>query len=111
MRKTARSPLSNDKLRVSTFNLRALAHPLRIEIMTIIDERDSASVQEIFSVLNLEQSLISQHLKILRNAKLVSATRVGKFVHYKIEYSNVQHSTEAIRAYMVLEKNMKAARV
>ncbi len=100
MKKTSRSPLSNDKLRVSSFNLRALAHPLRLEIMCIIDDRVTASVQEIFSELKLEQSLISQHLKILRNAKLVSATRKGKYVHYKVEYANVQHSTEAIRQYM-----------
>ena len=103
MRKSTRAALSNDKLRLSSSNLRALAHPLRLEIMTVIDKHQSASVHEIFQELRLEQSLISQHLKILRNAKLVASSRKGKFVYYSIEYSNVKFATEAIRSFMAKE--------
>jgi ArsR family transcriptional regulator, virulence genes transcriptional regulator len=103
MRKSTRPQLSNDKLRVSSSNLRALAHPLRLEIMTIIDHHDSASVQEIFNDLKLEQSLISQHLKILRAAKLVKSARRGKFVYYSIEYQNVRFTMQAIHAFMTAE--------
>jgi ArsR family transcriptional regulator, virulence genes transcriptional regulator len=109
MRKSTRQHLSNDKLRLSSSNLRALAHPLRLEIMTIIDDLDSASVQEIFQELKLEQSLISQHLKILRAAKLVAATRRGKFVYYSIEYQNVRFTMEAIRVFMLEAKKAATA--
>jgi ArsR family transcriptional regulator, virulence genes transcriptional regulator len=100
MRKTTRPILSHDKLRVSAFNLRALAHPLRLEIMTILDNCGSASVQDVIEEMKLEQSLISQHLKILRHAKLVSSDRQGKFVYYTIEYGHVRDSAAAINLFL-----------
>jgi DNA-binding transcriptional ArsR family regulator len=75
--------------------------------MMVIDAHQSASVREIFKELKLEQSLISQHLKILRNAKIVSSSRRGKYVYYSIEYANVQYTTGAIRSFM--QNEAKAA--
>jgi DNA-binding transcriptional ArsR family regulator len=99
MKKSIRPAISNDKLRQSSSNLRALAHPLRLEIMTILDEAGLASVQEIIEILNLEQSLISQHLKILRAAKLVEFSRRGKFVFYGVSYKNVAHSMSVVGSF------------
>ena len=41
-------------------------------------------VGELATILHVEQSLLSHHLKVLREAELVVAVRVGKAVSYKL---------------------------
>jgi ArsR family transcriptional regulator len=66
--------------------LRALAHPLRLRILAFIDEQESAMVHEIYQTLGIEQSITSQHLRILRDANLVEHHREGKFIRYRLHY-------------------------
>jgi ArsR family transcriptional regulator len=82
---------------VSSGLMRAIAHPLRIQILAVIDENGSACVFEIFQRLNLEQSIVSQQLRILRNAGLVSTQRGGKFINYSINYEKIGRIVEAVR--------------
>jgi DNA-binding transcriptional ArsR family regulator len=77
-------------LRLSADIMRALAHPLRLQIITFIDGRESACVSDIHAGLNIEQSLVSQHLRVLRQAGLVQTARVGKFVHYTLNYDRLE---------------------
>ena len=65
--------------------LHALAHPLRMRLVTFIRERGGASVQAICSELDVEQSLASQQLRILRQAGLARSEREGKHVHYLVD--------------------------
>ncbi len=77
--------LSHEKLRASSNIFRALAHPLRMRIVSVIWSRDAICVNEIFETLGIEQSLASQHLRILRQASLVTTYRQGKFVYYTVD--------------------------
>lgn len=61
--------------------LKVLADTTRLSVLRILME-GSKHVGEINAVLGLEQSLLSHHLKILRKAGLVTATRDGKAVLY-----------------------------
>jgi len=79
--------------------LRALAHPLRMRILEFIDQNDMINVNKIYSSLELEQSITSQHLRILRQAGLVSTERRGKFIHYRLEYGKLTNTIRAIRTY------------
>jgi ArsR family transcriptional regulator len=74
MRK-AKVSLNQDQLTVSSEILRAVAHPLRMKILEFIDEHGNINVNKIYNNLDLEQSITSQHLKILRNAGLVITER------------------------------------
>lgn len=82
---------------ISSGLMRAIAHPLRIQILSVIDENGSACVFEIFQKLNLEQSIVSQQLRILRNAGLVATQREGKFISYTINYDKVQKIVTAVQ--------------
>jgi len=82
-------PVGNDHLRVSSNIMRALAHPLRMQMLHFIDKNGSACVNEIFSAMNIEQSIASQHLRILRQAQLVLTRRDQKFVHYTLNYGKM----------------------
>lgn len=77
-----------------------MAHPLRLQILKFIDEHESINVNKIYSTLNLEQSITSQHLKILRSAGLVITEREGKFIHYRIDYPKVQRAAENIHLFV-----------
>jgi ArsR family transcriptional regulator len=69
--------------------MRALAHPLRIQIIRYIDERESACVNDIFDALKIKQAVASQHLRVLRQAELVYTQRQGKFIFYAIHYGKI----------------------
>jgi DNA-binding transcriptional ArsR family regulator len=60
---------------------RALAHPERIRILEALI-RGELSVGEIQQQLGLEQSLVSQHLSILRAKRIVAARKNGTTVRY-----------------------------
>ncbi|NBD33945.1 MAG: metalloregulator ArsR/SmtB family transcription factor [Cyanobacteria bacterium] len=63
--------------------LKALADETRFHVLQLLREQPR-SVGEINTLIPIEQSLLSHHLKILRNEGLVTAKRVGKGVLYEL---------------------------
>lgn len=104
MRK-AKVIISDDKLQVSSEILRALAHPLRMKILEFIDQNDQINVNKIYNTLKLEQSITSQHLRILRVAGLVVTRRDGKFIHYSLDYDKLANAVGAIDNFLQLDAN------
>lgn len=74
-----------EPLESSSRVLHALAHPLRMRLITYIRERRGASVQAICGDLDIEQSLASQQLRILRQAGIARSERDGKHVKYLVD--------------------------
>jgi ArsR family transcriptional regulator len=96
MSKSATSrPVSHDHWRHSFNIMRALAHPLRIRMVQFIDTNGSACVNEIFAAMDVEQSIASQHLRILRQAQLVFTRREQKFVYYSLNYPKMHEAGKA----------------
>ena len=106
MRKVA-VQIDNSKLQVSSEVLRAMAHPLRMKILEFIDKNKTINVNKIYNTLKLEQSITSQHLKILRAAGLVHTHREGKFIHYTIDYPKLDVAVKAIGVFMDVTMNNK----
>lgn len=69
--------------------LRALAHPKRLEILNLLAQK-SLTVTEIYSMLDLPQANISQHLIKLRQAGVVAAKRRGKEIYYRLKNNLVK---------------------
>jgi DNA-binding transcriptional ArsR family regulator len=63
--------------------LRALADVCRLAVMEMLLE-GSKTVSEMLENMDLEQSLLSYHLKILRQEGLIESIREGKSVRYKL---------------------------
>ena len=103
MRK-AKVKIKDDTLQVSAEILRALAHPLRMKILEFIDRHKTINVNKIYNTLKLEQSITSQHLRILRMAGIVETKRDGKFIHYTSNYPKVAHVTKAIDTFLENDK-------
>lgn len=72
-----------DKIRMAARCLKALAHPTRLQIVTILGEREM-SVQEMVDTLNLSQSSISQHLNLLKDRNALDSRREGTQVFYRV---------------------------
>ena len=92
--------IDNDKLQVSSEMLRALSHPLRMKNLEFIDKNKSINVNKIYNTLKLEQSITSQHLRIMRSTGIVQTERVGKYIHYTIDYSKISSAVKAIGSFI-----------
>ena len=62
---------------------RLLANPKRLEILNMIKHRERP-VEEMVRALGIPKANISQHLAVLRHARLVSTRRNGLNVYYKL---------------------------
>ena len=78
---------------------RAIAHPVRLSILKFISEQGTTNVNSIYNTLNLEQSITSQHLRILRIADLVTTEREGKFILYSINYAKIAGLNKALTEF------------
>lgn len=63
--------------------LKVLADPTRLAVLETLIESPQ-HVTGMMSALGVEQSLLSHHLKVLRDAGLVEAARDGKSMLYRI---------------------------
>lgn len=92
------------KLQYSTVLMKALAHPLRLKILEYIDSQGRINVNKIYNTLKIEQSVTSQHLRLLRMAGVVNATKEGKYVHYDINYDVLKRAETAVNRFLGRQK-------
>jgi DNA-binding transcriptional ArsR family regulator len=67
---------SIDTDRLATM-LRALGHPVRIEIVRIMAEAGNASCVDLTRHVSLAQSTVSEHLRVLKEAGLIQSCGPG----------------------------------
>jgi ArsR family transcriptional regulator, arsenate/arsenite/antimonite-responsive transcriptional repressor len=63
---------------------KALADPTRVAIVNSLASTDEVCVCELNASIDLSQPTISHHLKILREAGLVEASRRGTWAYYRL---------------------------
>jgi DNA-binding transcriptional ArsR family regulator len=100
MNNTTKVVLDTPKLEYSCELMRALAHPLRLKILSYIDENSDINVNQIYSSLDLEQSITSQHLKVLKLAGVLSVEKMGKFMKYSINYTVLEKAQFAVNKFL-----------
>lgn len=70
--------------------LRALAAPVRIAIVLELRESERC-VHELVAALGVTQPLISQHLRVLKDAGVVSGEKHGREVVYRLVDEHLAH--------------------
>lgn len=65
--------------------LQALAHPVRLRILKMLACRDACCCKDVVGVVGLAQSTVSQHLKMLVEAGLVSYRPDRQASRYSID--------------------------
>ena len=63
---------------------KALADPTRVAIVNRLGTAEEVCVCELNAEFDLSQPTISHHLKILREADLVTSTRRGTWAYYRL---------------------------
>jgi ArsR family transcriptional regulator, arsenate/arsenite/antimonite-responsive transcriptional repressor len=61
----------------------ALSEPLRISVLDLLREKELC-VCDLCAVLEVTQSKLSFHLKVLREAELVHARQEGRWMYYRL---------------------------
>jgi DNA-binding transcriptional ArsR family regulator len=79
-------PIANEPVRAEHVAsiLKALGHPLRIRIISVLVSDGTCHVGGLAEQLGAPQSIISQHLRILRMQRLVTAARRDGFAWYEL---------------------------
>lgn len=80
--------------RINTFDvaarmLKAVAHPVRVEIINLLSQTKRMSVNELKEKLGITQSMTSQHLAQLRNTGILGAAKEANVCYYYILNKNV----------------------
>lgn len=73
-----------DHLEKAANRLKAMAHPLRIAIIEMLDKKGPLSVSDIFVKLEIEQASASHHLNILKTRGILKSERTGKKIIYSL---------------------------
>jgi ArsR family transcriptional regulator len=73
---------------------RALADPIRLELLALIAARGPICVCHLEEALSYRQSRVSKHLGVLRRAGLVSSRRDGSWAYYTAESEALEIARE-----------------
>jgi ArsR family transcriptional regulator len=77
-------PLSDEEIAVIT---KAIGHPMRVKILRLLAEHNTCITSDIVAEMPIAQSTVSEHLKILREAKLIQGEIEGPKISYCINRS------------------------
>lgn len=69
---------------------KVLGNETRLQLLVLVDDEPS-TVGGLVERAGISQPLVSQHLRTLREAGLVSATRAGREVTYEVTDHHVTH--------------------
>ena len=86
---------------------KALGHPTRLMLLDMLKARETC-VCELTEALGVDQSTVSKHLAILKEAGLVAGRKEGTMVYYRQTATCLEGFFTCIET--VLKNNLKAQR-
>jgi ArsR family transcriptional regulator len=84
--------------------LKALSHPVRLQIIELLKDGER-NVGSIMKTLSIQQSSLSRHLTVLREAGILKSRQQGTVIYYNIEDHNIFHVLRPIAE--MLRKKLK----
>jgi ArsR family transcriptional regulator len=70
---------------------KALADAQRLQIMNHLVKQGNVCVCDLAEIVNMQQSKLSYHLKILLEANLIKVETHGKWNYYRLNENEVKH--------------------
>ena len=71
--------------------LKALGHPVRLGIALALARKPETCACDFAEVFEISQPTVSEHLRVLRNAGIVTTKRRGTQICYSLDRSAVRH--------------------
>ncbi|MCX2740128.1 ArsR/SmtB family transcription factor [Pontibacter anaerobius] len=93
---TLKVRVEQKKLERAAYVLKCVAHPVRISIIDLLEQRERLTVSQLQEVLQVEQSLLSHHLTNMRDKGVVDTQRQGKHVYYSLTDSAITNIISCI---------------
>jgi len=81
----------------ASFLVRSVQNPVRQKLLRQIMREGEVPVHALVSRQQQEQSIVSQHLGILREAQLVRTRRDGKLIYYSLNLRNFKRLVKLIQ--------------
>ncbi len=90
---------------------KVFSNPTRLEILNLLRDKE-LSVTELIDKTMLSQANISQHLSIMKLKGMVTSSRKGKNIYYKLTNPKIIRAFDIIREVLAekLKENGKAIR-
>lgn len=80
---------------------KALAHPARIRVLEVLSASgEPTAVSEILAETDLEPTLLSQHLAVLKRHNVVRAERTGNAVFYTLAHPSISELLITARKFL-----------
>lgn len=93
----ARQPLYEIKANL----FKALAHPIRIRVLEILSASGQPTpVSDLLAEIDVEPTLLSQHLAVLKRHHVVSGQRQGNAVFYELAHPKVSELLVIARTFL-----------
>ena len=86
----------------------ALADLTRLKLVKILCRQrvaDALCVNALAGLLGISQSAVSQHLKVLKNIKLVKGERRGYHIHYSINREALKRYRKLVLGMLTINKS------
>ena len=91
----ARPSMTMAEAERATSDLEILAHPVRMQLLDMLVRKEgSVCVCDLEAGVPVKQPTVSHHLKLLRDAGLVSSERQGLYAYYRVD----RDALDALRA-------------
>lgn len=94
--KPSKRSLSLEAVRTAATMLKCIGHPIRLQIIELLDRGGEHNVTAIHETLGLEQAVASQHLNLMRDKGILASRREGVNVYYRILDPRVTQVIECI---------------
>jgi ArsR family transcriptional regulator len=103
-----RDKAMNKKMRIYEMRaniLKAMAHPSRLMMIDAMNERGEICVCDLVDLVGSDQSTVSKHLSILKQAGLVEDRKEGQKAFYRLARPCVMNFFECVER--VMQENLK----
>lgn len=77
---------------------RALAAPIRLAIVELLTRHHQLHVHQIVDAVGVPQALVSQHLRVLRQARIVLRVQTGRETVYRLTHPAAERIVTAALA-------------
>lgn len=86
----------SEKLERIAYILKAVAHPMRLAIIHLLEQHPKLSVTQICQMIGSEQSLTSHHLQNMRLKGVLQVKRDGRSMMYSLKEREVSLVIECL---------------
>lgn len=83
--------------------LKCLGHPLRLQILDVLELNGELTVSEVQEMLDIEQASCSQHLSLMRDKGILARRKDGVHVYYRLGDSRALKVLGCVRGSMKSE--------